>query len=119
MAKVFYTERDIEDLARQGVKSLEVGEDVVVTDLAREKARRLGVDLLSERDSRPASAPVRPYISEIPSPAASVPAATHNGGDRDLEGRVFSAVKGKLGDQVDETLLRTIVQRVLKNLGRG
>jgi hypothetical protein len=118
MAKTFYTERDIEDLARQGVKSLVVTEDVVVTDLAREKARRIGVELLSERDSRPASAPARPYISEIPSPAASAPAAKPATGS-DLEARVFVAVKGKLGDQVDDALLRTIVKRVLKSLGRG
>jgi hypothetical protein len=117
MAKTFYTERDIEDLARQGVKSLMVTEDVVVTDLAREKARRLGFELLSERDSRPASAPARPYISELPSPSASAPAPTAGGND--LESRVFVAVKGKLGDQVDEALLRTIVKRVLKSLGRG
>lgn len=120
MAKTFYTERDIEDLARQGVKSLLVSEDVVVTDLAREKARRLGVELLNERDSRPASAPARPYISEIPSPSASALAAksaTPSGGD--LESRVFAAVKGKLGDQVDDALLHTIVRRVLKSLGRG
>ena len=38
MAKTFYTERDIEDLARQGVTSLEVNADVVLTELAREKA---------------------------------------------------------------------------------
>lgn len=118
MAKTFYTERDIEDLARRGVKSLVVGDDVVVTDLAREKARRLGVELVNERDSRPASAPARPYISEIPSPAASAPAPTPAAGS-DLEARVFVAVKGKLGDQVDEALLRTIVKRVLKSLGRG
>jgi hypothetical protein len=37
----------------------------------------------------------------------------------DLESRVFAAVKAKLGDQVDETLLRTIVKRVLKGLGRS
>ena len=120
MAKSFYTERDIEDFARQGVKSLVVDENVVVTDLAREKARRLGVSLLSERDSRPASAPARPYISEIPSPSASAPSmqpAAPSGSD--LESRVFAAVKAKLGDQVDETLLRTIVKRVLKGLGRS
>jgi len=119
MAKTFYTERDIEDLARQGVKSLVVTEDVVVTDLAREKARRLGLDLLSERDSRPASAPARPYISEVASPAASAPAATPPDSSSDLESRVFVAVKGKLGDQVDDALLHTIVNRVLKSLGRG
>ncbi len=119
MAKTFYTERDIEDLARQGVKSLVVTEDIVVTDMAREKARRLGVELLSERDSRPASAPARPYISEIPSPAANAPVPKATASGSDLESRVFVAVKSKLGDQVDEALLRTIVKRVLKSLGRG
>lgn len=119
MAKTFYTERDIEDLARQGVKSLVADDNVVVTDLAREKARRLGVDLLNERDSRPASAPARPYISEIPSPSASAPAGKPIANGSDLEMRVFSAVKAKLGDQVDDALLHTIVNRVLKNLGRA
>jgi hypothetical protein len=70
MPKTFYTERDIEDLVKQGVKSLIVDDDVVLTDLAYEKARRLGLELLRERDQPPA-APVRPYIAKIPSPAAT------------------------------------------------
>ncbi len=115
MAKVFYTERDIEDLARQGVTSLTITEDTVLTELAREKARRAGIALVDEKDSRPSSAPARPYISEAASPAASAPAKPAAG---DLETRVFTAVKAKLGGQVDETLLRTIVQRVIKSLGK-
>ncbi len=129
MAKVFYTERDIEDLARQGVKSLTVTDEVVVTDLAREKARRLGLTLVGERDSRPSSAPARPYVSEFVSPAAQAPTAqapaakpaaapTSAPSASELEARIFSAVKGKLGDQVDDALLHTIVNRVLKSLGR-
>lgn len=116
MAKVFYTERDIEDLARQGVTSLTVTDDVVVTDLAREKARRLGVALVSERDSRPASAPTQskpPVATQTPTQA---PKPTASG---DLESRVYTAVKGKLGSQVDDALLRTIVKRVLKSLGKS
>ncbi|MCW5876745.1 MAG: hypothetical protein KIS85_07665 [Anaerolineales bacterium] len=129
MAKVFYTERDIEDLARQGVTSLAVSDEVVVTDLAREKARRLGIELVGERDSRPASAPARPYISEQPSPAAAPapqappaspvqPQAAPQPSGAELEARIFSAVKAKLGDQVDDALLSAIVQRVLRSLGR-
>lgn len=118
MAKIFYTERDIEDLARQGVTSLTVSDDVVVTDLAREKAGRLGITLLGERDSRPAGAPARPYISEVPSPAAGAPVKAASSGS-ELEARVYSAVKGKLGNQVDDALLRTIVKRVLKSLGKS
>ncbi|MCW5878978.1 MAG: hypothetical protein KIS80_08960 [Anaerolineales bacterium] len=136
MAKVFYTERDIEDLARQGVTSLTVTDDVVITDLAREKARRVGLQLIGERDSRPASAPARPYLSDVASPAASAPAPpaaasapvhkphitpvapSGSLSSAELEARIFTAVKAKLGSQVDDALLRTIVQRVLRSLGR-
>ncbi|MBX3045979.1 MAG: hypothetical protein KF698_03180 [Anaerolineales bacterium] len=108
MPKVFYTERDIEDLARQGVTSLTITEDTVLTELAREKARRAGIALVDGKDSR-TSAAASPAAS---SPAAAKPAAG------ELEARVFTAVKAKLGSQVDETLLRTIVQRVIKSLGK-
>ena len=115
MAKTFYTERDIEDLAAQGVKSLTVGENTVLTEIAREKARKLGVELLNERDSRPSSAPERPYLSDEPAPKAPAASAVPGGGE--LQDRVYSSVKARLGDQVDETLLKAIVQRVLKNVG--
>ena len=70
MPKTFYTERDIDDLLRQGVKSLIVDDDVVLTDLAYEKARKLGLELL-RADDQPPAAPVRPYIAKLPSPSAS------------------------------------------------
>lgn len=110
MPKVFYTERDIEDLARQGVTSLTITEDTVLTELAREKARRAGIALVDEKDSRPTSTAAASTAAS--SPSAAKPAAG------ELEARVFSAVKAKLGSQVDETLLRTIVQRVIKSLGK-
>lgn len=122
MGKIFYTERDIEDLARQGVTSIDVNDNVVVTDAAREKARRLGVDLIMPRPNQPTRAP-QP-VSAPPSSAPAAPAAapmaakpapaTAKG---DLESRVFSSVKARLGDQVDDALLKTIVQRVIKGLG--
>lgn len=43
MAKTFYTERDIEDLHARGVTSIEVHDDVVLTDLARERALKLSL----------------------------------------------------------------------------
>ena len=109
MGKVFYTERDIEDMVRQGVKSLVVDDNTVLTELAREKARRLGMELLSEQGSQPGSAQVplaKPAAADKPAPTKT-----------DLESRVFSSVKARLGDQVDDALLKTIVQRVIKGLG--
>ncbi len=118
MPKVFYTERDIEDLAKQGVKSINVNDDVVVTDAAREKARRVGVDLIVERPpsaSKPASAP-QPTGAHMSAPSAPTRPAQESTGD--LETRVYNSVKARLNGQVDDALLRTIVQRVLKSLGR-
>jgi len=70
MPKQFFTERDIEDLARRGEMSLRVTDDVVLTELAYERAEKLGVKLLQAHDTPPA-APVRPYISQVTSSAAS------------------------------------------------
>jgi hypothetical protein len=132
MPKTFYTERDIDDLVKQGVKSLIVDDDVVLTDLAYEKARRLGLELLRESD-QPPGAPVRPYIAKIPSPAASgsgkavvrtppsAPLATpvpsrSAASDEDLQQRVYKAAQERLGNSVDPKLLETIVQRVVKSI---
>lgn len=119
MAKIFYTERDIEDLAKQGVTSITVTDDVVVTDAAREKAPRVGIALVTERKA--AQTPAPPAQQAPPTPASKPftqpdPAARES--TVDLETRVYSAVKAKLNGQVDDALLRTIVKRVLKSLGR-
>jgi len=129
MPKTFYTERDIEDLVKRGVTSLIVDEDVALTDLAYEKARRLGMELLRQ-DDQPPAAPVRPYITEQASPSAGSSsknsAAQQRGpaavaakpvpGGNTLEQRVYQAALARLGDSVDKKLLETIVQRVLKSV---
>lgn len=115
MAKEFYTERDIEELARHGVSTLEVHDEVYLTDYAREKAERLGITLVREHLT-PASAPIRPYIaSESPSVKAvpSQPAPRRD----DLHEQVRSAVVKRLGDSYDPELLDSIIRRVLDNLG--
>ena len=130
MPKTFYTEFDIENLYRSGTTSLVVDDDVVVTDLGREKAMKLGFELVRAHD-QPSSAPVRPYITKDTSPsaaqpanhisppkitpkAAAVPAAVVK---PSMEKRVQAAVQSRLGDSVDPKLLETIIRRVLKNVG--
>lgn len=132
MPKTFYTERDIDDLLRQGVKSLIVDDDVVLTDLAYEKARKLGLELLRAEDQPPA-APVRPYIAKLSSPSAAMAAkattrdsastsaappapAGHAAGNEDLHQRVYKAALARLGDSVDPKLLDVIIQRVLNSI---
>src|SRR5512137_155077 len=72
MPKEFYTERDIEDMFKRGVMSLQVTDNVVLTELAYEKANRLGMQLLRPRPVEPPSAPVRPYLSQPSQPAVAV-----------------------------------------------
>ena len=105
MPKEFYTEKDIEDLFQRGIRSLQVTENVVLTELAYEKANRLGLQLISDRAENPPAAPVRPYLSEKNPPqskpvvasvssAASQPKPTQS--DSDIETRIRSAVIAKL-----------------------
>ena len=119
MPKIFYTDRDIEDLFHSEVTTLVVNDDIVVTDLGREKAMKLGVELLREHD-QPSSAPIRPYITDKPSPSAapSLPQVTTPPPTRAaLEDRVLAAVQQQVGDTVDPALLKTIIERVLKSVG--
>jgi len=129
MPKTFYTERDIEDLAKRGVISLVEDDDVVLTDLARDKAMRLGIEIVHEFD-QPPSAPERPYITKLTSPSATSPekgsppktsSSTQTSGagssSEDLYQSVRAEVIARLGDAVDPQLLDTIIRRVLQNVG--
>lgn len=131
MPKTFYTERDIEDLAKRGVISLMEDDDVVLTDIARDKAMRLGIEILHEHD-QPPSAPERPYITKMVSPSASspgreispktdtkitAPVSSDSTSSDDLYQSVRSEVIARLGDAVDPNLLDTIIRRVLQNVG--
>ncbi len=127
MSKEFYTEKDIEDLFQRGIRSLQITENVVLTELAYEKAHRLGLQLISPRADNPPAAPVRPYLSEAgtvrPQPVAApvAPAVsapqTPTPGATDVEKRIRSAVIAKLGNQIDAKLLDNIIRRVVKGVG--
>jgi hypothetical protein len=128
MPKEFYTERDIEDLFQRGIRSLQITENVVLTELAYEKARRLDMQLITDRADNPPAAPVRPYISQISTSPASpqptigpvapvVQAQPDERNTADVEKRIRSAVIARLGNQVDAKLLDNIIHRVVKGIG--
>jgi hypothetical protein len=120
MPKIFYTEKDIEDMVKRGTLSLEMNDNVVLTDLAYEKANRLGMKLVRDKPENPPAAPVRPYLAQqmpqkqlaaTPVPAAASPAGS------DLAQRIHNEVVARLGSQVDPALLDVIIQRVLTSTG--
>jgi hypothetical protein len=136
MAKEFITERDIEDMVKRGILSLEMNDNVVLTDLAYEKANRLGMRLVRDKPENPPGAPVRPYLAQK-SPAlqarplsaqsassSSTPVLapvnavlTPQPDGEDLHQRIRSAVISRMGGQVDGKLLDVIIRRVLQSTG--
>lgn len=133
MSKEFYTEKDIEDLFQRGIKSLQVTDNVVLTELAYEKARRLDFQLITESVDHPPAAPVRPYLSEpltrqaaradskpavVPMAPPATPRPNLTPPDTgDVEKRIRAAVIARLGDRVDAKLLDNIIHRVVKGIG--
>lgn len=99
MPKTFITENDIEDLHTRGTRQLNVNDDVVLTDLAYERALKLGVELK------------RGAASSAPAPSA--PAANN----AELARRVKTAVLARLSGTVDEKLLDAVIARVLAGVG--
>ena len=97
--KKFYTEKDIDELFKSGARSLRLDDAITLTDLAYEKAKQLGLQLLSDgaQPASTANVPIRPYLSDTQ--------------------RIRSSVLARLGNQVDAKLLDVIIQRVLKSTG--
>jgi hypothetical protein len=64
--RTFYTGSDIEDLAASGVRQLEVGPGVTLTDAARQQAEELGIILVAPgaASANKASVPAAPARSE-------------------------------------------------------
>ncbi len=97
MAMKFLTERDIEQMASQGVTEIPLDAGVRVTDLAREAAQRLGVRFVAPGDAAASSAPAS---------SASAPAAYS-----ELHQQVRTAIISQLGMTPDG--LDAIIARVL------
>jgi hypothetical protein len=129
--KTFYTERDIEDLHANGVTKIEVDDEVVLTDLAREKAERLGIQLKSvdQRQDQivrrmfkalgsnlPASAPkaapsTSPTSSTVIAPKTASPSA-----GRDLVQHIKARVIARLGTTEYNNVLDQVIPQVLARL---
>jgi hypothetical protein len=125
--KTFYTERDITDMHASGVTTIEIDNDVVLTDLARDKAIALGMQmkLVDKRSGQPNSLPrlaVAPQMQLPPAvvgpasplPTSSAPAVA----DRDLVAQIKSAVIAQLGTTAHNDLLDQVIPQVLARLGK-
>lgn len=108
MTGQFVTERDIQDLILQGAKSIELGPQDRMTDLARERAVAAGLQIVRRGGPR-----VTATIG-----SGGKPESFESAGP-DLPTRVRQSVLAKLGEPVDADLLDQIIRRVLDQLGQA
>ncbi len=99
--RIYYTGSDIEDLAASGIRQLEVGPGVALTDAARERAEELGIALLAPGDQaatlREAAAPA---AATALARGASLPAKPRGCQHGPLGGTAASA--GRQSPMVDQ-----------------
>ncbi|MGA9531135.1 MAG: hypothetical protein WBR18_00290 [Anaerolineales bacterium] len=113
----FYTERDIVDLVRRGQRQLRLHEGDRMTDVARERAQKEGLQLVGEWKV-PEQAAREAAAVRYAQVQASTPSRETNTSNRGgVHQRVRQAVIDRLGTSVDEALLDRVIARVLDQLG--
>jgi hypothetical protein len=113
MTKIFYTERDIDDMKARGITSIELTDNIVMTDLALERAMRYEMKV----NRSEYSAPKATYSPSVNSHAAYQREAPHdNASDGELKQKIKSLVLAKLDGQVDGALLDAVITRVLNGM---
>jgi hypothetical protein len=113
MAKIFYTERDIDDMKARGITSIDVSENIVLTDLALERAMRYEMKINRAEQSAP-KATYSPSVNTYAAYQREVP--RESASDAELKQRIKSAVLAKLDGQVDSALLDAVITRVLNGM---
>ena len=113
MPKIFYTERDIDDMKARGITSIDLTDNVVMTDLALERAMRYEMKV----NRSEYSAPKATYSPSVNLTASTVHTTVSRSSDTtELRQQIKSAVLAKLDGQVDAGLLDAVITRVLDGM---
>ncbi len=120
MPRIFYTERDIEDLAKRGVTEIEVNDSVYITDVARELMDRLGIKRRVTRGAAATSSVLAsPDVANLhkSAPPSATPSTSLTPGEREqVIEKVKSGVIARLGPGVDAAVVDQVVKRVVSAL---
>ncbi|HSM75817.1 MAG TPA: hypothetical protein VK852_14325 [Desulfobacterales bacterium] len=134
--KTFYTVRDIEDMHAAGVAEIEIHDDVVLTDVAREKAIALGMSLrpakvddsVRQGGGMPRTTPAShrvitsvvagAMVQPPPAPPAAPSRPPAGGGpsQSELVGKIKAAVVSRLGTDKYNDILDQIIPQVMAQL---
>jgi hypothetical protein len=113
MPKIFYTERDIDDLKARGITSIDLTDNVVITDLALERAMRYEMKINRVEHAAPKAI----YSPSVNTHAAyQREAPRESASDAELKQKIKSMVLAKLDGQVDGALLDAVITRVLNGM---
>lgn len=102
--RTFYTESDIDDLVANGIRQLELGASVFLTDAARERAEELGVALIVPGEAKPDKALALPVPAKS-EPLSSRPRGCQHG-PLNLKNNQVETIKsgGPIVDQLIEAV---------------
>jgi len=114
MPKIFYTERDIDDMKARGVTSVDITDNVVITDLALERAMKYDMKINRAERSPAPKASFSPSVNLAVSSVHTM--ASRSSSDSELKDKIKSAVLAKLNGQVDASLLDAVITRVLAGM---
>ena len=105
--RIFYTGNDIEDLAASGVRQLEVGPGVALTDAARQRAEELGIALVAP-GSQAATKAATPAAGPDPAKGGTLPARPRGCQHGPLGGAAAAPAKPVASSQVVEQLVDAV-----------
>jgi hypothetical protein len=121
---IYYTAKDIEDLAARGVSQLEVGPNVFLTDFAYETAEQLEIELVwpdDQMSNSPSPPPVNP-ASPRPAPGRyEKPSGCQHGSIRQSAGSPAGLNTQNSGQQgqSDDGSVNRLVDLMSKIMKRG
>lgn len=113
MPKIFYTERDVDDMKARGIATIDVTDNVVMTDLALERAMKYEMKINRVEAS---AAPTAKLSQSVNLAVSSIHTVPQRSSDSDLKEKIRSMVLAKLDGQVDAALLDSVITRVLDGM---
>ncbi len=113
MPKIFYTERDIDDMKARGLTYIDVTDNVVMTDLALERAMHYEMKINRVEQAAP-KATYSPSVNTYAAYQREAP--RESASDLELKQKIKSAVLARLKGQVDAALLEAVITRVLAGM---
>ena len=118
---VYYTAKDIEELAAKGVRQLQIGPGITLTDFARESAQQLGIELVDSRKQAPQpSAPGSPAATRSAGDKYNKPSGCmHAAGEPTAMNTQATSPSTPQAENVDQNTVNKLIDLVGKAIKRG